>query len=95
MKANGITLRLRALHGGAFTELSLSGPIATLPPTKTVRRLLSMLAYWSGYPVHVVLSVDGAAGWLELWTDVLVKVPERDVRVEFRIDRGGGDRDVR
>ena len=84
--ANGITARLRATHGGAFTELTLCGPIVSAPPpARALRRLFSQLAFWSGYPVHVVLSVDAAAGWLEVWSDALAVVPERHARVEFRL----------
>jgi hypothetical protein len=87
--ANEIKATLRALHGGAFTQITLSGPIVSAPPpASSLRRLFSQLAFWSGYPVHVVLSVNEQAKWLETWAAALAAVPERHLRIEFRLVRG-------
>lgn len=83
-----LTLKLRALDGGAYTELRLTGPVATMPQRRQVRRLLSVLALWHGGPVDVVLCVDGSAGWLEIWDDALQGVRARQASLQFLINRG-------
>jgi len=93
-----MTLTLSALHDGAYTQLALRGPMATVPQGKELRRLLALLALWHGGPVDVVLCVGlDAASWLEIWDEALAAVPARDVRIRFRINRNtllGGDGDV-
>lgn len=91
MALDRITMNLSPLHGGSFTRLSLSGPVVTAVPGRVLRPWLSQLAFWSGRPIHVVLGADAPASWLEVWTDALAAVPERDLEVEFRLprDRGG------
>jgi hypothetical protein len=43
-----------------------------------------MLAFWSGWPVSVVLRVDATrAGWCEFWTDALCAVRACDLEVRF------------
>jgi hypothetical protein len=92
MTKNEIKASLRPLLGGAFTEVRLHGPIISAPPeASALRQLFSQLALWNGYPVHVVLSVDEQAGWLEMWTDALAAVPGRNLRVELRLARGHGE----
>ena len=82
-----LTLKLRALDDGAYTHLRLTGPVATMPQDRQVRRLLSVLALWHGGPVDVVLCVDGSVGWLEIWDDALRSVPERHATIRFLISR--------
>lgn len=82
---NAMALKLRALDGGAYTQMRLTGPVATVPQRAQVRRLLSMLAFWHGGPVDVVLSVDEWAGWLEVWVDALQTVPQRHATIRFLI----------
>jgi hypothetical protein len=84
---NRLTLRLQALHGGAYTHLRLCGPIATVPQRRQLRRLFSVLALWHGGPVDVVLCVDGSAGWLEIWDDALQAVPRWQANLRFLINR--------
>jgi hypothetical protein len=84
---NALTLKLRALDGGAYTHLRLTGPVATMPQRSQMRRLLRTLSLWHGGPVDVVLCVDGSAGWLEIWDDALLTVPERHVTLRFLISR--------
>lgn len=93
---NALTLKLRALDGGAYTHMRLTGPIATMPQRAQIRRVLSVLSLWHGAPVDVVLCVDGSAGWLEIWDDALLAVPERHATLRFLISRPtllGEDRD--
>jgi hypothetical protein len=85
---NRLTLKLRALDGGAYTQLRLTGPVVTMPDRRQLRRLLSVLALWHGAPVDVVLCVDGSAGWLEIWDDALQGVPARQASIRFLINRG-------
>ncbi len=84
-----MTLELRPLHEGAYTQMKLSGAVVTVPSTKDIRQLLAVLTFWHGGPVHVVLSVAGTNAdicWAELWDAVLQEVPARhaDIRLELR-----------
>lgn len=85
---NALTLRLRALDGGACTQLRLTGPVATVPERRQLRRLLALLVLWHRGPVDVVLCVDESAGWLEIWDDALQGVPAWQMRLRFPICRG-------
>ena len=85
MALDRIKMKLAPLHNGAFTKMSFSGPLVTAIPGRVLTRLLSQLAFWSGRPVHVVLDADASASWLEVWIDALAAVPERHLRVEFRL----------
>ena len=81
-----MTLELRPLHGGSYTQFSLSGPVPSDPQGPWLRRLLTMLARWNGYPVDVVLFVDAqTAGWCEVWADALATVPARHLEVTFLV----------
>lgn len=85
-----LTLELRPWRDGAYTLISLRGAVATVPQPKEVRQLLSVLSWWSGAPVDVALSVDGTnAGsrWLEVWDDVLKRVPARHLQLGFVLSR--------
>ena len=56
------------------------------PQTKWLRQLLRLFSYWNGYPVCVVLSVDGRTGpWLDVWCDLLATVPGRHHEVVFQV----------
>jgi hypothetical protein len=89
MSRPGLTLSLRPLEGGAYTQVSLQGAICSAPHGRSLRGLFRMLAFWTGWPVHVVLRVDRCtAGWCELWTDALTAVSVGDFTVEFQPDRG-------
>ncbi len=94
---NALTLKLRALYGGAYTQLRLTGPVATMPQRAQMRRMLRILSLWHGGPVDIVLCVDRSAGWLEIWDDALLTVPGRHATLRFVIDRSTlhdhGDRD--
>jgi hypothetical protein len=93
-----MTLNLRALEHGAYTYVSLTGTMATVPQGKQLRRLLALLALWHGGPVDVVLCVGtDTGGWLEIWDEALAAVPARHHRVRFSLNRstllgGGGDK---
>jgi hypothetical protein len=84
-----MTLELRPLQEGAYTQIRMSGPVVTVPSAKDMRRLMAVLTFWNGGPVHVVLSVAGTNAdicWAELWDAVLHEVPSRhaEIRVEIR-----------
>jgi len=83
---NQMMLELRPLHGGAYTQLSLHGPVCSDPQAKWLRQLLTTFSYWNGYPVRVVLSVDGqTASWLDVWCDALSTVRGRHHEVVFLV----------
>jgi hypothetical protein len=83
---NQMVLELKPLHGGSYTQLSLRGPVCSAPQPSALRRLLKMFWLWNGYPVHVVLSVEGLrAPWLDVWCDALGTVPARHLEVRFEL----------
>jgi hypothetical protein len=86
MDTGQMKLMLSPKEGGSYTRLSLCGWLPTALPGRELRRLLSMLSFWSGWPVRVVLSVDAqTASWCEVWTDALCAVPERHLEVQFQM----------
>jgi hypothetical protein len=90
MDQTRLTLRLRPLHNGAYTQITLNGPVATVPQVLQVRRLMSVLWLWHGGPVDVVLCADGTnagACWLEVWADVLGRVPGRRLDLRYLVSR--------
>jgi hypothetical protein len=90
MDQTPLTLELRPLHRGAYSQITLKGPVATVPQALQVRRLMSILWLWHGSPVDVVLCVDGTnagACWLEVWEDVLGRVPDHHLNLRYRISR--------
>ena len=83
-----MTLTLRAIEHGAYTHLSLTGVMATIPQRKDLRRLLALLALWHGGSVDIVFCIGpDTSGWLEIWDDALSAVPARLHRVRFMLDR--------
>jgi len=94
VRVERMTLTLRALDGGAYTEVALRGPMATVPQRPELRRLFALLSFWHGGPVDVVLTVTmDSAGWLEVWSEALSGVPTRHAHVRFEIagrERAGG-----
>jgi len=102
MAETELTLELRPLRNGAYTLVSLRGPIATVAQPKQIRSLLKVLSWWSGAPVAIALLVDGTNSgscWLEVWDDMLARIRGRHLyRVRFVISRDtlaveGGGRD--
>jgi len=90
MDPTPLTLELRPLHQGAYSQITLKGPVATVPQALQVRRLMSVLWLWHGSPVDVVLCVDGTntgACWLEVWEDVLGRVPGHRLNLRYLISR--------
>jgi hypothetical protein len=78
MDPTPLILELHPLHRGAYSQITLKGPVATAPQALHVRRLMSVLWLWHGSPIDVALYVDGTntgACWLEVWEDVLGRVP--------------------
>jgi len=86
MNTTRLTFTLRPLFDGAYTQLSLQGPVATVPQHGEVRRLMSLLWLWHGHPLDVVLFADGTnagACWLEIWEDVLGRMPDRHLDIRY------------
>ena len=95
MTPDQFVLELSPRDGGSYTRLSLSGSLPTALPVRELRRLLAMLAFWSGWPVSVVLRVDATtANWCEWWTEALCAERARDFEVRFALSdpssRAGG-----
>jgi len=80
-----ITLRLFPATPEERTRFHLEGTLPTAMPAFALHQLLSPLVYWSGRPMHAVLSAGGSACWLEIWATALADAPERHVTVEFEV----------
>jgi hypothetical protein len=78
-----ITLRLTPAPAEERTRFRLEGTLPTALPPPALHQLLSLLVYWTGRPLHAVLSAGGPAGWFEIWAAALSDVPEPFVTVEF------------
>jgi hypothetical protein len=77
-----ITVRLSPISEER-TRFRLEGSLPTDLPPFALHQFFSLLVYWSGRPLHAVLSAGGPVGWFEIWGDVLAGVPERHVTIEF------------
>ncbi len=86
-----ITLRLSPTNSEERTRFRLEGTLPTALPPSALHQLLSLLVYWSGRPLHAVLSAGGSACWLEVWADALAEAPERHVTVEFEVAEDSDD----
>jgi hypothetical protein len=86
MDATRLTFTLSPLFDGAHTQFRLEGPVATVPQPREVRRLMALLWLWHGRPLDVVLCADGTntgACWLEIWEDVLGRVPGHHLDLRY------------
>lgn len=96
MKNGQMKLRLSPEHGGAYTRLRLCGFVPTGIPQRTAAALARGLAFWSGWPLLCVLSVDReAASWCEWWTDLLAGIPGDLLELRYEIVRADEDRRAR
>ena len=86
-----ITLRLFPTNSEERTRFRLEGTLPTALPAFALHQLVSLLVYWSGRPMHAVLSAGGSACWLEVWAAALADAPERLVTVEFEVTEGPDD----
>lgn len=83
-----MTMELRPLHEGAYTQIRVRGPVITTPAPRAVRRILASLAFWHGGPLDIVLSVAGTnadACWAELWDEALRDVSARHAEIRFEV----------
>ena len=81
-------LELRPLHQGAYTQITLRGPVVTRPSARDLNRLLAILTLWHGAAVDVVLSVAGTNTdicWAEIWDAGLAAVPAHHAQVRIAI----------
>jgi hypothetical protein len=88
MDPTKMELELRPLHEGAYTRISLRGPVVTRPSGRDLQRLLAILTLWHGDAIDVVLSVAGTnadIGWAEIWEDGLRAVPVHHARVRIAV----------
>ncbi len=68
------------------TSFAITGSLPDGLPQYALHQLLSQLAYWSGERIDAVLCADEEAGWVEVWCDALGDVPERHLRLRFRVE---------
>lgn len=87
-----ITLRLSPTSSEERTRFRLEGTLPTALPPPALHQLLSLLVYWSGRPLHAVLSAGGPVGWFEIWAATLSEAPDRHVTVEFEAGEEPDDR---
>jgi hypothetical protein len=98
MRHGQAQLVLRPLQGGSFTQVRLTATVPTSPPAVLMRRGVAALAFWSGWPVELVLCVGLEAGaWCDVWCDALKDVAEDHLDLRFRLPRrddegGAGER---
>jgi hypothetical protein len=86
MDPTRLRFTLSPLFDGAYTQIRLQGPVATVPQPREVRRLMALLWMWHGRPLDVVLCADvtsTGACWLEIWEDVLGRVPGYHVDLRY------------
>jgi hypothetical protein len=84
------TLRLSPISEER-TRFRLEGSLPTELPPFALHQLFSLLVYWSGRPLHAVLSAGGPVCWFGIWADALAGVPDRHVTVEFEATEGQDD----
>jgi hypothetical protein len=69
-------VRLRPLHGGAFTQWRISGSAPTATRPWRLARLMQELSLWSGWPVELALPAElETDDWFSLWLDMLADIP--------------------
>jgi hypothetical protein len=77
-------LWMRRRESDGRTQYTLRGTLPESMPEAALHQLLSLLLYWSGERLRVVLRADDPAWWLEPWVDALGTIPERHLDVQFR-----------
>lgn len=94
MARQATKLQLRPARAEGWTRLSLTCAVPNSLPPAALYQLLSLLAFWSGQRLDVVLDAAGSGGWCEVWVDALAAVPERHLRLHFDVGaEDGGPRD--
>jgi hypothetical protein len=86
MDATRLSFTLSPLFDGAYTQIRLQGPVATVPQSREVRRLMALLWLWHGRPLDVVLcagATSTGACWLEIWEDVFGCVPGHHLDLSY------------
>ena len=91
MREGQFRVSLSPAYGGSYTKVSIHGFVPTVIPERDARHLVEKLAFWSGWPVRLALSVDTqSAGWCEVWTSTLMDIPDHHLQVRFRRRRDRG-----
>jgi hypothetical protein len=80
------TLELKPAKAEGRTRFAITGSLPDGLPQFALHQLLSQLSYWSGERIDAVLCAADQAGWVEIWCDALADVPERHLRIRFRVE---------
>ncbi len=92
--AGRTTMRLQPARAEGWTRLTIACTVPDSLPSPVLYQLLSLLVFWSGRRLDVVLDAAGPAGWCEVWADALAAVPERHLRLHFDLGaEEGADHD--
>lgn len=84
MQQSKFTVELWPIHNGAYTRVRMRGVIPTAVPKRDLRRLAHGMAFWSGYPIQCVLSVEAeATSWCEWWVEQLAAIHVRHLELVF------------
>jgi hypothetical protein len=84
-------MRLSPTSSEERTRFLLEGTLPTALPPPALHQLLSLLVYWTGRPLHAVLSAGGPVGWFEVWAAALSETPAPHVTVEFEAAKDRDD----
>jgi hypothetical protein len=84
------TIRLRRARAEGWTQVSLSCAVPDTLPPPALYQLLSLLTFWGGQRLDVVLDASESAGWCEVWADALAAIPERHLRLRFALGGENG-----
>jgi hypothetical protein len=89
MARRATTLHLRPATAEGWTRLTLECSLPDRLPPPVLYQMLSLLAFWSGQRLDVVLDAAHSGAWCESWADALADVPERHLRVRFDVGDEG------
>ena len=90
MRKGQATIRLSPLHGGAFTQFTARGTVPSGVSEEHLRRFMTWLSFWNGWPVRGGLPADvEAADWFSYWTGAFERVPVHQIEIVTRRARRG------
>ena len=88
-----IIIELAPVDGGESSMVWLSGRLPLDLPPNELRRMLRLLATWSGWPVESVLRVGREWGtWFDSWIELLSGMKEHHLELHYGMRRVAHDR---